>query len=89
MSKTITMPTRVKPSAEIDNWVETREAPEPPKTTVKPKRLTIDIDPTLHRELKISCAQRGVQIADLLRALIEQDLRTQQTDPSETAPDFP
>ena len=74
MSKKITMPTRAKPNPEIDTWVETRELPEPPKPTYKPKRLTIDVHPDLHKRLKISCVQRGIQIADLLRQLIETDL---------------
>ena len=74
MSKKIKMPTRAKPSPKLDNWVETRKSPEPPKSTFKPKRLTIDIHPDLHKRLKISCVQRGIQIADLLRQLIDTDL---------------
>ena len=79
MSKKIKMPTRAKPSPELDNWVETRQSPELPKPTVKPKRLTIDIHPDLHKRLKISCVQRGIQIADLLRQLIETDLSKNET----------
>ncbi len=75
MSKTVTMNVRPKSSPELDQWVETREQPQPiAKPIRKPKRLTIDIDPDLHRELKISCAMRDIQIADLLRQLIVKDL---------------
>lgn len=34
------------------------------------KRLTIDIPEILHRQIKASCAQRGVKIADELRCLL-------------------
>lgn len=79
MSKRITMSARAKPKAEIDNWVENREPTAPIKPSIRPKRLTIDIDPSLHMDLKISCAKRGIQIADLLRTLIERDVRSQET----------
>lgn len=74
MSKKISMSARpnVKPTA--DKWVEKREAPSM-TPGVKLKRLTIDIDPQLHTELKISCAQRGIQIADLVRSLITLEIR--------------
>ena len=79
MSKKIKMSARAKPSPELDNWVEARLSPELPKPSVKPKRLTIDIHPDLHKRLKISCVQRGIQIADLLRQLIETDLSKNET----------
>lgn len=72
------MSARPKPKAEIDKWVETREPIAADKPTAKPKRLTIDIDPSLHTELKVSCAKRGIQIADLLRTLIKLDLRNEE-----------
>jgi hypothetical protein len=80
MSKRITMSARAKPKPKLDDWVESREPADTAKPTVKPKRLTIDIDPTLHTELKISCAKRGIQIADLMRTLIERDLRNHESD---------
>ncbi|EMI25100.1 plasmid partition protein ParG [Rhodopirellula europaea] len=79
MSKKITMTARPKPKPEIDKWVETRKPNVEPEPRIKPKRLTIDIDPKLHTELKISCAKRGIQIADLLRKLIEDDVQTYES----------
>ena len=79
MSKRITMSARAKPKPEVDTWVESREPVAAAKPVVKPKRLTIDIDPTLHTELKVSCAKRGIQIADLLRTLIERDVRSHES----------
>lgn len=78
MSKRVTMSARAKPKAEIDKWVETREPSASINPTVKPKRLTIDIDRKLHTDLKVSCATRGIQIADLVRTLIERDLRNHE-----------
>ena len=80
MSKRIIMSARPKANPGVDQWVETREPSKAAKKKIKPKRLTIDIDPALHTELKISCAKRGIQIADLLRGLIERDLRNIETE---------
>ena len=75
MSKTVKINARPKSSPDLDQWVETRAPTEPQsKPAVKPKRLTIDIDPELHKQLKISCVQRDIQIAELVRQLIENDL---------------
>lgn len=79
MSKKITMSARPKLKPEIDKWVEAREPIIEAKPVTKPKRLTIDIEPELHTDLKVSCAKRGIQIADLLRTLIEQELRQTET----------
>ena len=79
MSKRITMSARAKPKPKLDDWVESREPAVEKKPAIKPKRLTIDIDPTLHTELKVSCAKRGIQIADLLRTLIERDVRSHES----------
>jgi len=82
MSKRISIaakPTaQMKPSA--DEWVEKRggetRAPEEtvpvsPSATSKPKRLTIDISESLHRRIKVSCAQDGTQMADVIREILE------------------
>ena len=75
MSKTVKINARPKSSPDLDQWVETREPTKPrSKRAVKPKRLTIDIAPDLHRQLKISCATRDIQIADLIRQLIQTEL---------------
>ena len=46
--------------------------PERPAEKVKPKRLTIDIDPSLHRRLKARAAQDGTTIADVARSLLQE-----------------
>lgn len=54
------------PSAE--EWVEHRNV-----ETMK--RLTIDIPASLHSRIKVSCAQRGVKMADEIRDLLETRFR--------------
>ncbi|MEZ6150373.1 MAG: plasmid partition protein ParG [Pirellulaceae bacterium] len=74
MSKKVNISPRPAKSSEPDNWVESRVAVVDDQPRVKPKRLTIDIDPELHTQLKVHCAKNGVQIADWLRKLIIQGL---------------
>jgi len=75
MSKQIRMTTRPKQSAAADQWVETRHEPvdEP---SVKYKRLTIDLDPELHKRLKLYCFEHEIHVSVLLRDFIEQTLST-------------
>lgn len=63
-------------SADADKWVEHREPPtsEPGEPM---KRLTIDVPLSLHRRLKISCAQRGHKMADEIRTLLEQHFQAE------------
>lgn len=46
--------------------------PEKPAEKVKPKRLTIDLDPELHLRLKTLVPRAGTTIADLARDLFSQ-----------------
>ncbi len=53
------------------------------RTKVRPKvqraapaatrRFTIDVSPELHTRIKVSCAQQGLKMADVLRALLERE----------------
>ena len=38
-------------------------------------KATLNIDPELHRELKIEAAKRGVKISELVEQLLKQGLR--------------
>lgn len=53
-----------------DDWVKSRVIPEP-VPEVKMKRLTLDVSEELHRKIKSACANRGVKMADEIRALLE------------------
>ena len=37
------------------------------------KRFTIDVPESLHKRVKIGCAQRGLKMADVLREMLERE----------------
>lgn len=39
----------------------------------KMKRLTIDVTMDLHRAIKVSCARKGVKMADAIRYILEKE----------------
>lgn len=41
------------------------------RSSTQKKRLTIDIPESLHRNIKVDCAKRGVKMADEIRDLLE------------------
>jgi len=43
-------------------------APEAPKKKV---RITVDLDPEMHRFLKVYAAERGMKVSEVVRGLIE------------------
>lgn len=56
-----------RPAETADDWVNHRSTPE----TEPMKRLTIDLPESLHRRIKVACANKGVKMADDLRELLE------------------
>lgn len=55
---------KIKPET-ADSWVDTRE---------KKKRFTIDIPFSLHKKLKITAAERGETMADIICNILEEKL---------------
>jgi hypothetical protein len=55
-----------QPVVTPDAWVEHR-------TNERVKRLTIDLPESLHRRVKMGCAQRGAKMADVIRDLLEKE----------------
>jgi len=56
-----------------DDWVNNRnEAPEEAREKGPMKRLTIDVSAELHTRIKVQCALKGMNIADEIRAILEQ-----------------
>ena len=55
--------------AQADAWVQDRSRGDEPE---KMKRFTIDVPESLHRAVKMSCADRGVKMADEIRELLLQ-----------------
>jgi predicted HicB family RNase H-like nuclease len=50
--------------------VKSQAGTRPPK----PVRLNLDLDPDLHRSLKIRAIEQGVTVAQLVRSLINKEL---------------
>ena len=81
MNKKITFTPKPHSStpANADAWVNsenipetvTEKAPDQP-APVKMKRFTFDVSESLHRRVKMRCAEKGVDIADEMRRLLEQ-----------------
>jgi hypothetical protein len=71
------MPASRKHLKSADAWVGQGVEPHlhghgtPP--AVKMKRFTIDVPQELHARVKIACAQRGLNMADELRRILERD----------------
>jgi hypothetical protein len=71
-----TVPIKMPPAANAEAWVkraeETRtpvlQAPKGPT-----KRLTLDVDAELHKAIKRGCADRGAQMADVVRDLLRRE----------------
>lgn len=74
MSKKVTFGTKPQPKAQPDpdQWVESRATEEEPM-----KRLTIDLRESLHTRIKVTCAQRGVKMADAIREILEREFPEQ------------
>ena len=73
MSKKIEIPTRPPKQPSADAWIADKEPPNE-KTTAKPVRMTVELDPTIHRALKIHCTIKGIWISELMRELISREL---------------
>ncbi len=56
-----------KAAPAADDWVKSRDAAGEQEVM---KRLTIDVPASLHRTIKVSCAERGTKIADEVRELL-------------------
>jgi len=50
---------------------------KPMAVEVKPQRLTVDLDPDLHRKLKVQAAQESRSISDIIRTAAEQYVTSQ------------
>lgn len=55
-----------------DAWVQAPDARATPVQSYT-ARLTIDITPVLRGRIKITAFERGVTVADMLRALLERE----------------
>lgn len=70
-----TKPTSPSGHAALDDWVADR----PTRTTEPTKRLTIDVPVSLHQRIKVQCTLQGQNMADVLRAILEDQFRSEST----------
>jgi hypothetical protein len=59
-----------------DAWVGQGVEPHlssAPAAAVKMKRFTIDVPQELHARVKVACAQRGLNMADELRRILDRE----------------
>jgi hypothetical protein len=67
---------KIKMPEDKDAWVkEGRDnfsVPKEDKNKDKVKRLTVDIPEELHRKFKVYCIEKGVNMADVIREMIEE-----------------
>ena len=57
-----------------EQWIRTDEAPTPrtPSSSFS-ARLTVDVTPELRGRIKIAAFARGINVAEMLRALLERE----------------
>ncbi|GBQ80112.1 hypothetical protein AA13595_0231 [Gluconacetobacter johannae DSM 13595] len=71
MSGRRTLPGFASRPADPERWVK---APDKHATTNRfTARLTIDVTPALRARLKVAAFQRGITVADMLRALLARE----------------
>ena len=82
MKKTVAFKNPVRQPDPTDSWVASRgsdtEASVAPMAEAdvpaEPmKRFTIDVPESLHKRIKVTCATRGLKMADVLREVLERD----------------
>lgn len=56
--------------ADPDAWVRSA-APAAPKSDLYTARLTLDVTPALRGRIKVAAFRRGLTVADMLRAMLE------------------
>lgn len=56
----------------VDAWISAGDGkpPAPPSRSANTARLTIDVTPELRKRIKLAALQRGLTLADLLRAML-------------------
>lgn len=85
MTKRVDIPLSPAPGSAAAAWVDAGKDPSQPTAAVepspvpapfrKPKRLTVDMDPDLHRSFKRVCVDRDVQMQAVVVELIRQWLK--------------
>lgn len=83
MPKKVAMPQPRPVAATPDDFVARKTEPQAP--TEATKRLSVDVPVSLHKRLKIVCANREMNMADAMRDFIAQGVRALERELSEAA----
>jgi hypothetical protein len=77
-----------RPRDPADDWIGTGESgrPSTAKADIFTARLTIDVTPALRGRIKIAAFERGLTVADMLRALLEERFGVPPQDTGEATP---
>jgi hypothetical protein len=71
--KRIAIGARPPANPQADAWVHQGEAADIGKTELYTARLTLDVTPALRARIKIEAFTHGLTVAEMLRALLEQE----------------
>ena len=73
MTEPSSKPSFARRPSEAEAWVRAPEPSHsaPPRADIYTARLTIDVTPELRGRIKVAAFQRGMTVADVLRALLE------------------
>jgi hypothetical protein len=76
------------PRDPAERWVATDQVrpPSTAKADTFTARLTIDVTPALRGRIKVAAFERGLTVADMLRALLEERFGDPSQDTGEATP---
>lgn len=80
MSKKVTFVPKpmAKQPGSVDQWVDPGDA-----KNEGIKKLTVEMSESLHRKVKIGCAQEGIQMAEIIREFLEKRFGDAYATPNE------
>ena len=77
-SKRIALGARPPANPHADAWVRQSDGTDMGKTDRDTARLTLDVTPALRARIKVEAFTRGITVAEMLRALLEQEFPEKQ-----------
>jgi hypothetical protein len=77
-----------RPRDPAEHWVDAGRGSPPPaaKADIFTARLTIDVTPALRGRIKVAAFERGLTVADMVRAFLEERFGEPSQDTGEATP---
>ena len=76
-----------RPRDPAERWIDTgQDSTTASKAETFSARLTIDVTPALRGRIKVAALERGITVADMLRALFEEQFGALSDDAGKGAP---